>query len=187
VIIFPWESAIYETARSWPTEGPVFEFFKFWTDYRESAFLVIPIILFLMFKLGTKKVAKPLSLASLSVILGDLISRRVIKSFFMRPRPHFINMECHLSKCWGFVSSHSTNITAACVFLCLYDRRNTFWALPVTILVCFSRIYLNDHFFLDVLGGAVLGSFVGWIVWFFYQQIHLRKLDSAARSLERNI
>ena len=140
-----------------------------------------------MFKFGIKKIAKPSSLALMSVILGDFISRRVIKSFVMRPRPHFINMECHISKCWGFVSSHSTNITAARMLLCLYDRRNIFWALPVALLVCFSRIYLNDHFVLDVLGGAFLGSVIGWIVWFAYQNVHNRKLDPEAMGSEGNI
>jgi membrane-associated phospholipid phosphatase len=97
--------------------------------------------------------------------LGDLISRRLVKALVMRPRPHFIDQICTQPYCWGFVSSHSTNVTAAMTVLCLYNRRYLVFAVPIVFLVSTSRVYLQDHYFLDVLGGVGLGFFIGLAVW----------------------
>jgi undecaprenyl-diphosphatase len=169
VIIFEWEKSVIEVARTWPTSGPIFDFFRFWTDYHQSRWLLLLFLITLSIKIGWRKLIIPSMLAFISFVLADLTSRRILKAYIMRPRPNFVDVTCVGSHCWGFVSSHSTNITAAALVLCLYDRRNTYWALPVVALVCFSRIYLIDHFPLDVLGGMALGSLVGSVVWFSFK------------------
>lgn len=163
--IYDWEASTIDVARTWPSSGPIFNFFWFWTDYNQSKWLFLLGLFFLVFKFGWRKLVIPVLFSTAAVSIGDLISRRLIKSYFMRPRPNFINLSCELPKCWGFISSHSTNITAAAVFLILYDRRNAHWAVPVVFLVCFSRIYLIDHFPLDVMGGMIVGAIVGYLLW----------------------
>jgi len=169
MIIFEWEKSVIETARTWPTSGPVYDFFKFWTDYHQSRWLLLVFVIAVGIRLGWRKLVVPSLLALIAFPLADLASRRLFKAYIMRPRPNFVDSACASSHCWGFVSSHSTNITAAALVLCLYDRRNTYWALPVVALVCFSRIYLIDHFPLDVLGGMALGSIVGLCVWLLFR------------------
>ena len=171
MIIFDWEQAVIDVARTWPREGMTWSFFKFWTDYHQSFWLLLFLVIVLGFKMGWKKLVVPSILAFCAFGASDLVSRRLIKAFIMRPRPNFINMECSHSYCWGFVSSHATNITAAAIILCLYDRRNVIWAIPVTLLVCFSRIYLIDHFPLDVIGGMALGTIVGFLLWGLFKKI----------------
>lgn len=178
MIIYDWEKSIVGAARTWPTEGPVYEFFKFWTDYHESRWLLLAFLIILAFWIGWKKLIIPSGLIIVVFTLADLASRRLFKNFIMRPRPNFVDVACSSSKCWGFVSSHSANITAAAVIICLYDKRNVYWALPVVLFVCFSRIYLIDHFPLDVLGGMVLGSFLSFALWRFYQTQFVQKIVS---------
>ena len=36
-------------------------------------------------------------------------------------------------------------------------------ALPLAVLIAFSRMYLCVHFPTDILGGAVLGTACGWL------------------------
>jgi len=55
-------------------------------------------------------------------------------------------------------SSHASNCTAATVVLWLFYRRSLRIALPVTLLVGFSRSYLGAHYPGDVLLGAALGA-----------------------------
>ena len=172
--VFYWETVTANIARTWPQSGPVFKFFLFWTDYSESRWISGPFLIFLAVKIGWRKLIIPSLLAIMAIGLGDLLSRRVVKSLIMRPRPNFVGMECHISKCWGFVSSHSTNMMAAAIVLTLYDRKNAIWSIPVALVICFSRIYLVDHFALDVLGGMALGTGVAFSVWGAYRFIQER-------------
>ncbi len=178
--IFSWEKQIIDIARSWPREGPLFEFFNFWTLFSESGWLLLLFMVTLSLEIGWKKLVTPTILVLASVGADDLLSRRIVKALVMRPRPNYLNADCQLSSCWGFVSSHATNITGAAVVLCLYDRRNVIWTLPCVLLVSFSRIYVIDHYPLDVFGGMVLGAFVGTIIWLIFSKILKKQaLDSA--------
>lgn len=183
--IFDWEKQVIEIARTWPTSGPLYDFFHFWTDYSESRWLALLFMVTLSIEIGWKKLIVPSIFSCIAVALGDLASRRIVKAFVMRPRPNYVDIVCNVGKCWGFVSSHATNISAVAVFLCLYDRRNIYWAFPVVTLVCFSRIYLIDHFPLDVIGGMVLGAGVGVFIWFIFKtefaQKHIFRLSERLR------
>ncbi len=163
--IFLWEQKIIDIARTWPRQGFIYDFFFFWTDFSQSRWALLIFILFLFYRIGWRRILLPSLFTIIAVGLADLISMRIVKALVMRPRPNFIGLDCSLSNCWGFVSSHSTNITAAAIFLCLFYKKNIYWALPIVVLVCFSRIYLIDHYPLDVLGGMILGAFIGTIVW----------------------
>ena len=55
-------------------------------------------------------------------------------------------------------SSHASNCTAATVVLWLFYRRSLRIALPIALLVGFSRSYLGAHYPGDVLVGAALGA-----------------------------
>lgn len=162
--IYGWESRVIEVARTWPTHGPIYDFFNFWSDYSQSKWLFLFFVTMLSLKIGWRKLITPGILGIIAVTLGDLVSRRVLKAFILRPRPNFVDVACEVSKCWGFVSSHSTNVAAVATVMCLYDKRNLYWTIPVVLLVGFSRIYLIDHFPLDVIGGMLLGVVIGMIV-----------------------
>lgn len=83
----------------------------------------------------------------------------------------------------GFPSGHSSiAITFWGAFLLLFRKR---WikmvAIPLMILVPFSRIYLGVHFLADVLGGIFLG---GILLWLFY--LIVLKPDRLNHFLQKN-
>ncbi|MBF9238902.1 phosphatase PAP2 family protein [Hymenobacter sp. BT683] len=109
-----------------------------------------------------------------AVGLADIITSRLFKPFFARLRPCHdpqLNGLLHLPNgCggqFGFLSSHAANSFALAVFLAVVLAPGRFRALKIAaflwaLLMSYSRMYLGAHYPTDVLGGAALGSLLGW-------------------------
>lgn len=157
-----------------------FDFVMFWAS---DKFIWIPLYFFLLLlvfiKLRWKGFFVLLAIIAL-ITLSDQASVHLFKDVFKRFRPchepllegmvHLVNGHCGGQ--YGFVSSHATNVFAIASFLSLFFRENykystlalMFWAS----FVAYSRIYLGVHYPGDVLGGAILGAFIGIIVYKLY-------------------
>jgi undecaprenyl-diphosphatase len=106
------------------------------------------------------------------ITLSDQIAN-LLKNGVKRFRPckdpeigylvHLVKGYCQSS--YGFVSGHAANSFALATFLSLLFRKK--WTTAGMILwaalVSYSRIYLGVHYPGDVMGGALLGAFLGWI------------------------
>ena len=169
--VLSWEQAIIEFARTWPRDGPLFIFMYSISDLSITIYFILAALIFTIWRLGWRSVVTPMVFSLVSIFLAEIVSRRIVKPLVMRPRPDYLGLDCHANACWGFVSSHATNLFAAAVFLSLYDRRNATWTIPIAVLVAFSRIYLVDHFPLDVIGGSVVGAILGILVWLIYKKL----------------
>ncbi len=67
----------------------------------------------------------------------------------------------------SFPSGHSTTAFAIALFLTL-TVKNKYWSpvfLLLAILAGYSRLYVAQHFFADVVMGSVIGVFVGLITY----------------------
>lgn len=176
--VFAWEEHIIEWVRSTPRSGGVYDLMYFVSDFSMTKWIILAVISFLLVWKGWRSIKVPLGLITVATILGDVVSRRIFKVYFMRPRPEFLNELCDSSACWGFISSHATNVFAALAVLCFFNKRCIWWTLPMATLVSFSRIYLLDHYPLDVMGGAAVGTLIGFTVCIFYQKIFWKNKES---------
>lgn len=90
-------------------------------------------------------------------LLGDY----VIKPLVQRPRPFVQNpdfeMFANKPSGYSFPSGHSAVAASAVTVLLCKNRAIGFAALPVALLIMFSRLYNYVHFPTDVLCGAALG------------------------------
>lgn len=168
-MVYEWEQATTSFISKWPRSGLFFDFMHFMSYPGILGWILWTVVLLLQRKFLSSKIFW--NAAIVSVLLGDLVSRRILKFFFQRPRPLFSQSVCADSSCWGFVSSHSTNITAFVTVLSLYDPRNLIWGLPLVSLVSFSRLYLLEHYPSDVIGGIILGFLVGHLTYFVSKKI----------------
>lgn len=103
----------------------------------------------------------------------------VIKHAVQRPRPclEFEGLLYSLEACGGrfasFVSNHAANIFGSATVSALIFRKKYYtvgiyaWAA----LVAYSRIYVGKHYPLDLLGGAVMGIALGYLVFLLYKKI----------------
>lgn len=112
----------------------------------------------------------------LSITLTDRLSVMAFKEVFLRYRPcHNLEImdQIHLVKeyCggkYGFVSSHATNYAGLGVLfyglLKFQYPKSYLIFIPWVFIIGYSRVYIGVHYPLDVLGGWILGSVLGYIV-----------------------
>jgi undecaprenyl-diphosphatase len=108
------------------------------------------------------------------ITLSDQIAN-LLKSGVRRLRPckdpeighlvHLVNNYC--GGAFGFVSGHAANSFSLAVFTSLLFRRNwiTMGMLGWASLVSYSRIYLGVHYPGDIIGGALLGAMLAWMIY----------------------
>lgn len=103
-------------------------------------------------------------LIGLGLIIVSVFLSQTMKSVAKRPRPPFHRRGFH-HQFLADASFPSNHTTAAFAMAYLVLRLYPWWPNVVVIytmaaLIALSRVYLREHFPLDVLGGAVLGTWV---------------------------
>jgi len=109
----------------------------------------------------------------LFAVIGGGLSAQVFKHLLCRSRPmtegagQFFSVFPCLSESYrmtSFPSGHSvTSFALAYVLSLTYPKGSpVFYGLATTVAL--SRVYLASHFLSDVVGGAALGLFAGWVV-----------------------
>lgn len=138
----------------------------------------IPLYLLLIFALIRQfrwQAVYSIAAVILLVILSDQLTSGFMKPFFGRFRPchdpeigHLIRIIRRCGGEFGFVSSHAANsFSVSTFFILLFHKshRYIWWLLIWPLLFSYSRIYLGVHYPLDVLGGALVGIGLGWLVY----------------------
>jgi membrane-associated phospholipid phosphatase len=116
------------------------------------------------------------------VILGDELICKSIKAMVDRPRPFDalggVRLLVGKGTTASFPSSHAANWFAAAVVLAVYYRRSLYLALPLAVLVSYSRTYVGVHYPSDVLAGAAFGAGYAaamlWLLDALWQKVGLR-------------
>ena len=151
-------------------------FFILFTNLGNGLFFVIVII----FMLIRRKIIWSLQMTISFLVTGVVV--QIVKRMVHSPRPqiyfgsqtiHFI----HGITCTGynsFPSGHAATIFALITLLSLYFpvKRSVILFLLLAVLTGFSRIYLSQHFPIDVLAGSLFGVIISTLAYLLIPNTH---------------
>ncbi|MGE5175350.1 MAG: phosphatase PAP2 family protein [Hyphomicrobiales bacterium] len=104
---------------------------------------------------------------ALTLAISDQTSAKVLKPIFKRARPSVVLADARplfgVRHSYSFPSVHATNFFAAAPVIAAVFPEITVAAYVVAGAVSLSRIYVGDHWPSDVLGGTILGLFLGFV------------------------
>lgn len=167
-------------------------FFRWYTHTGDGLFAGIVILFLLIYSYG-KAFVTGLALITSTIITQFL--KRVI--YFDEFRPgrffrditletplHFIP-EVSLHSHNSFPSGHAN--TAFCLFLALSFFTNNhfvkFLLFVAAILSAYSRVYLSQHFLVDIYFGSLWAVGITMLVFYIFDENRMRKISWADRSL----
>ena len=153
-----------------PTLDPCMIFLGSINDYGVIWLVLLGVLAALSGKTG-----RWAALTGLAGLLAGLACSEVLKSIVMQPRPFVSLPDVRLlvspSSSYSFPSVNATYAFAASSGASLTARRLLgrlpAWGwglLALAIAVSYSRVYVGVHYPGDVLGGALLGISIGWLV-----------------------
>lgn len=141
--------------------GPAADlFFRYWTNVGDGAMWVPVAILFFMYR--RKKI-----LLLIAAVLFSTIITQVTKIYIVpaepRPTVAITGFEIHtvpgveLHTAYSFPSGHTATAFTIFLLACMLVKKR--WVLPAgfvaALLVAYSRVYLAQHFPLDLGGGMI--------------------------------
>jgi undecaprenyl-diphosphatase len=150
-------------------------FNQFITDKYNWIPLYISLFIVFLAKLGWKKGLMLIAGVVVCYFLTEMISAKILKPWFARPRPcHTLTgIELWLPNgcggAYGFVSTHAANTMGLAIFcIQIFTKRIKGWITTLFVIILllyaflngFSRIYLGVHYPSDVVCGAFLGIII---------------------------
>ncbi len=142
------------------------QFFLFFTNLGDAGLIwfIIGAVL-----LCTKKYRRGGIIMLCALTIGFLTGNLIFKNIFARPRPCWLNPSVQLlienPTDYSFPSGHTLSSVICCTVLIFANRKFAFFAVPLAVLISFSRLYLYVHFPTDILFSIIYGIAVAVITW----------------------
>lgn len=152
-------------------------------------YFILPFLLWIYLGFGYQLKNYPLLLTVIIAALLPSVCTNLLKSYFNHPRP----LTVFATEEWwhivpgyvnnymkSFPSGHATGVFA-CMSIGAYLSQNRTWVWTllfflIAVIVAFSRLYLMQHFWLDILCGSFVGTWVSNLVLYFYHHSKYNQL-----------
>lgn len=122
--------------------------------------------------------------AVLGVLMATGLTSIIAKPYFARLRPcndpdfkYLADIAGNMhSNDYSFFSSHAATTMSLVAFFWFFTRSKlmTFFMFIWSLTLCWSRLYLAQHFFTDVVTGMVWGTITGSIAYYIYRRFSIR-------------
>ena len=178
-IINIFDKTIIEFAHSLHNNYQILDlFFSSITYLGES----IPLMVFTIILIFIKRTRVCSINMAVSLFISILIGAIILKPLIARERPftdpvyneYWIAVGKHLETSFSCPSSHTTASFAVLFPIFLYfNKKYSFIAVLIAVLIGFSRIYLVVHYPSDVVFGAFIGITVSCLTYFIFKRLNI--------------
>jgi len=137
--------------------------------------IFIPLIIILLFIRFSYALIAVSAWAGHGIICS--IMKKLVFPSMLRPIGHIDNdllyfvpgVDVHTN--YSFPSGHTATAFCFAIVVALMLRRKSAFFIVITFaaLVAYSRIYLLQHFLIDVVGGAFIGTLVAILCWYLFE------------------
>ena len=112
---------------------------------------------------------------SIGLLACLVIGNLTLKPLVARARPYEfvegIELLINRPADFSFPSGHTLSSVVSASILTMSDKRFGYVAIPLAVLIAFSRLYLYVHFPTDILGGIIIGGVISTVIYFvFYKR-----------------
>jgi len=128
-------------------------------------FLVAILILFLL--KDTKKYWPMTAMALAAAVLSRFIITEIIRFFWERSRPfvdNTVNLILGHETTSSFPSGHAAFFFAISTVVYFYNKKAGTLFLIASFLISLARVFAGVHWSTDIIGGALVGIFSGWLL-----------------------
>lgn len=126
--------------------------------------LFFSLLLFLAVRF--RKYFKMITEAIVSAILARFVIVELIRWIWQRPRP-FVENNVNLlltHNVSAFPSGHAAFFFAISTIVYFYNKKAGIFFFIASFLICLARVFAGIHWPLDILAGAVVGVFSGYLI-----------------------
>ena len=137
---------------------------------------------FLFRKEKWQRTIKMIGLSLGAALFSRFIVVEIVRWLCFRPRPFVteqVNQLLEHSASSSFPSGHAAFFFALSTIIYLYNKKAGWAFFAASFLIVLARVFVGIHYPLDILVGALIGIFFGWLIYFFW----CRRRDSNPQGL----
>lgn len=152
--------AINFYAGKYPVLDSLAVFFAQYFEY----FILLILVMFIFVR--PKMYAKMAITALTAAVFARFILVELIRLFLPRPRPFMvqdINLLVNPNQEWAFPSGHAAFYFAVATVVYQYHKMAGILFYLFAFIICFARVFVGLHWPSDIVVGALVGIFVGWL------------------------
>lgn len=151
----------------------------FFADYLPYIVGAVFIVGLFLWKMPRPEKIKAFSAALVSALAGRGVLVEVIRFFYHHPRPSVVLPQVHplfFESSYSFPSGHATFFFGLAVVAYRFNKKAGAVFFILSGIIGLARVAAGVHYPFDILGGALLGSFVGVLSSVLAQRLFPKKL-----------